>query len=249
MSHPAQIVADAVAALNRDDWDAFVSLCDPVSVRRFKRDLVWQFADRGYTQPPTVDDFLAEMPDMPRGVAEYNLAEMERYRDPVKRLHLEICTVSSVEELQALEPGEVLLRWLQARMPRRENDFSVKDWEPADGLEFVEFTRQSQDELDSGRMFRPEYTVLGSVRDGPDFAHVVCRHTHGDSEEFSDDIELEDPAIPQDEAKLERALRLRSLMLTAACRRQADGSWRLVADRNLFFLANMSVANPEVEPD
>jgi hypothetical protein len=46
---------------------------------------------------------------------------------------------------------------------------------------------------------------------------------------------------PQDEANLSRALQTRSLMLNALCRRQADGTWRLIAERNLFFLPQMSI--------
>jgi hypothetical protein len=35
MSHPSQVIADAVAAIDREDWTAFINLCDAVSVRRF----------------------------------------------------------------------------------------------------------------------------------------------------------------------------------------------------------------------
>ena len=245
MSHPAQIVADAVGALNREDWNAFVGLCDPVSVRRFKRDLVWQLTDRGPGDPVSVDDFLREMPDMPREVAEYNLAEIERSRDPILRLHLEISTVSSFEELTSLEADQVLLRWLQSRMPRREEEFSTRRWQPADGLEVVELRRLSEEEIDCGAISKPEYVVLGSVRDGDEFAHVVCRHVLRGWDDC--EVEGDDLATPQDELELERALRDRKWIHTAACRKQADGSWRLVVDRGLFFMANMSIAAPGID--
>lgn len=242
MSHPAKIVADAVAALNREDWNAFVGFCDPVSVRRFKRDLVWQLTDRGPGDPVTVDDFLREMPDMPREVAEYNLAEIERSRDPILRLHLEISTVSSFEELTSLESDQVLLRWLQSRMPLREDDFSKRRWQPAEGLEVVEIRRLSDEEIDCGVISKPEYVVLGSVRDGDEFAHVVCRHV---LREYNDsEIDADDHATPRDELELERALRDRKWIHTAACRKQRDGSWKLIVDRSLFFMANMSIAGP-----
>jgi hypothetical protein len=166
MSHPSQVIVDAVAAIEREDWSAFIDLCDPVSLRRFKNDLVWQFSDHGYSPPVTVEDFMSEAPEMPREVAEYNLAQMNSYRDPALRLSLELSAVSSLAELKSLESGEVLIRWLKSRMPRREEEFAIRTWEPSRGM---------------------------------------------------------------------------MLMLTALCRRQVDGTWRLIAERNLFFLPQMSI--------
>lgn len=239
MSHPAQVVADAVNALNREDWDSFVAVCDSVSLRRFKRDLVWQFTDRGPGDISHLDDFLGENRDRPWESADDILGDIERRRSPLERLRLEIRTVSSIEELTALEPGQVLVRWLQARTLRG-NEFSASQWQPTEGFDLAECRSQYDDELSSGMLPRPEYVVLGSVRDGPDFAQVICSHVL----EFEDDSD--DADIPEDEFELERALRRRKWMYTAACRKQSDGSWRLIADRSLFFMANMSIADPDI---
>jgi hypothetical protein len=239
MSHPSQIITDAVAAIDREDWAAFIDLCDPVSVRRFKNELVSQFSDNGYSRGVEVEDFLEEMPEIPREVAEHYVEEMNSKRDPAYRLSIELSTVSSLAELQGLEPAEVLVRWLQSRMIRREDDFSVRKWGPSRGLEVTEIRRLSQEELDSDFIYKPQYVVLGSVRDGSEFAHVICRHagrSYAPDEEDSGDY-----STPQDEAALSHALENRSLMLTALCRRQADGTWRLIAERNLFFLPQMSI--------
>lgn len=242
MSHPAQVVSDAVAAFNREDWKTFIGLCDPVSIRRFKRDLVWQFTSNSSVEDQTIDDLLEEMPDAPRDSVERELARMEQYRDPVKRLHLEISTVATIEELESLEPAEVLLRWLQSRMYRR-NDVSYFTEPELDDIESVEFSREPEDEFDPAETLSTEYVVLGSVRDGPDFAHVVCRHVlRHPYDDDSDDYET-----PQDERELERELSIRTWINTAACRRQSDGNWLLVAQRSLFFLANMSIGGTEAE--
>lgn len=243
MSHPSQIITDAVAAIESGDWTAFIDLCDPVSLRRFKNDLVWQFSDHGYSPPVTVEDFLSETPEMPRVVAEYNLAQMNRYRDPAVRLSLELSTVSSLKELECLDPSEVLICWLKSRSPRREEEFSVKTWEPSEGLEVTEVSRLSQEELDNDVIFKPKYVVLGSVRDGDEFSHVVCRHA--DDPEWDDEVaeEFDEYERPADEGELDRKIRNRTHMLTALCRIQPDGSWRLVAERNLFFLPQMSIVD------
>ena len=241
MSHPSQVIVDTVAAIERGDWNAFIDLCDPVSLRRFKNELVWQFSDHGYSPPVTVEDFMSEMPEMPPEVAEYNRAQMNSYRDPAVRLSLELSSVSSLEELKSLEPSEVLIRWLTSRMPRREDEFAVRKWEPSRGLEVTEIRRLSEEEIAGNFIYKPEYLVLGSVRDGEDFAHVVCRHAdRGDAahEEGADNC-----ATPDDEAELNRAFGNRTLMLTALCRRQIDGTWRLIAERNLFFLPQMSIVS------
>lgn len=239
MSHPSQVVVDAVAAIERGDWKAFIALCDPVSIRRFKNELVWQFSDHGYAPPITVEDLMSEMPDLPREVAEYNLTRMNRYRDPVERLQLELSTVSSVDELQSLDPSEVLIRWLQSRMPQREDEFSVRTWEPSSGMGVTEIRKLSQEELDNDFIYKPEYVVLGSVRDGEELAHVVCRHA--DQHDRDDEEQSEDYTTPSDEAELNCVIQNRVHMLTALCRRQPDGAWRLIAERNLFFLPMMSI--------
>jgi len=148
MSHPSQIITDAVAAIDREDWAAFIDLCDPVSVRRFKNELVWQFSDHGYSRGVEVEDFLEEMPEIPREVAEHYVEEMNSKRDPAYRLSIELSTVSSLAELDGLEPAEVLVRWLQSRMIRREDDFSVRKWGPSQGLEVTEIRHLVQEEVD-----------------------------------------------------------------------------------------------------
>ena len=240
MSHPPQVITEAVAAIERGDWQAFISLCDPVSLRRFKNDLVWQLSDHGYSAGITVEDFMSETPGMPREVAEYNVAQMEQYRDPALRMQLEISTVSSLDELKSLEPHEVLVRWLQSRTPYREDEFSIRKWEPARGMEVTEVRRLSQEEIDGDFIYKPAYVILGSVRDGPDFAHVVCRHANQRDREGEED-DSDDYAIPAEEAELDRAVRNRVHMLTALCRKQTDGNWLLIAERNLFFLPQMSI--------
>ena len=240
MSHPSQVLTDAVAAIERGDWQAFIALCDPVSVRRFRNDVVWQLSDHGYSPGVTVEDFMSENPDMPRQVAEYNVAQMEQYRDPALRMELEISTVSSLDKLKSLEPHEVLVRWLQSRMPYREDEFSIRKWEPARGMEVTEVRRISQEEIEGDFIYRPPYEILGSVRDGPDFAHVVCRHADRRDHE-AEESDSEDYATPPDEAELDRAIRNRVHMLTALCRKQPDGNWLLIAERNLFFLPQMSI--------
>lgn len=238
MSHPSQIITDAVAAIDRGDWNAFIDLCDPVSLRRFKKELVCQFSDDEYSPDYLLDEFLREVPEFTRADAEYYSAEVNRRLSPAVRLSLELSTVSGMEELQGLEPGEVLIRWLKARMPRTGNQFPATGREPPHRFESEEVDRLSQEELDDF-IFKAEYLVLGSVRDGNEYAHVVCRHA--DRSDPGDEEDPEDYAAPRDEAELDRALRNRTLMLTALCRRQSDGSWRLIAERNLFFLPQMSI--------
>ena len=105
-------------------------------------------------------------------------------------------------------------------------------------MEVTEVRRLSEEELEGDFIYRPDYLVLGSVRDGEEFAHIVCRHA---DRRDADDEDADDFATPDDEAELNRALRNRTLMLTALCRRQVDGTWRLIAERNLFFLPQMSI--------
>ena len=233
MVHPVQIVTDAIAALSRRDWDVFIPLFDPVSVRAFKRDLEWQFRELMPGDDLTLEDFIAEMPDVPREVAEYNFAAIERSRlEPDARLKLEIPAIASVDELKSLDASEVLRRWLQSRMLDPDEGYASRTFEPAPGMEVVEIRKTSDG-------VRLRYTVLGSVRDSGDFAHVVCRD-HWETDQADDEEDSDTYTIPADERELSAQLRLRSHLHTVTCRKQADGSWRIIAGRELFFMPYMS---------
>jgi hypothetical protein len=233
VAHPAQIVTDAIAALSRRDWNAFVPLFDPVSVNAFKRDLEWQFKEPLAGDDITLEDFMSQIPDVPRAVAEYNFEALQKSRlDPEARLKLEIPTISSVQELRSLDAGEVLRRWLQSKMLDETGEYASSTWEPIPGMEVVEIRKTSP-------ALRLRYTVLGSVRDGDEFAHVVCRD-HWERDEIVDEDDSDSYTIPADERELSRELAHRSRLHTVTCRRRPDGSWRIIAGRELFFMPYMS---------
>jgi hypothetical protein len=235
VKHPVEVISDSIAALNKEDWQAFTDLCDPVSVRRFKRQLVEQFTEVGPRNSWTAEDFLSAFPDMPRSVAEYRAAEVERQRHPEERLKLEIRNVDSVEELKSLEPSEVLIRWLQTRSPHEFWAEVAESWK-----------EKGENSWGCGESLS-RYTILGSVRDGPEISHVVFRHDWADSVTI-DQPEDWDTTIPSDERALSRLLEERSPH-AVTCRKQGDGSWRIVADRNLFFLEMLSVGDAGEERD
>jgi hypothetical protein len=232
----------AFAAMNLEDWSGLTDLCDPVSLRAFKNEIIDQATATFRVLTVSVDDMIQAESDFPGEEAEHSGSKYAGLIDPVEILKKEILAVTSVEELRELDPARVFARWLQARSLRRrllEKD-EGESWEV------------SVDQMQFKLTHEYDYVVLGSVPDGPDLSHVVYRGGEMKllaelNEELNDDLKDR----PEDERKLERTMWEQCYTSTASCRRQSDGSWRLIASRMLDLTATPKVVDlnrPEPEP-
>src|SRR2546421_10802375 len=143
-------------ALNAEDWRGAAQLCDPVSLRAFKRHLLEQFAPEKPARELTIEDFLRHTPDKPRQVAEYELAQHRRRVDLRRRLEEELPGVSSVDDLQQLDPAEAFARWLDGRSVRRQVERQIADARIPHAMDGAALRR-----------YRAAYTPLGVVFEGP----------------------------------------------------------------------------------
>jgi hypothetical protein len=227
---PLTLFRAVVAALRAADWQTAAALCDDVSVRVFARGHRERLAAPSEARTLTAEMLTQHSPDMPREVAEYQVAQHQRHTDTQHILAQEFPTVESTEALLALDPRQLFVAWLEGRSPTRQlrmhieaghisREHGEKLLDPAAGL------------LDA---LVPDYLALGVIDDGPDVAHVVYREQVDESAPWPPEAMEELAALPGDEQRLRRESWSRGHVRTARCRRQSDNTWRLHVDYDLL---------------
>lgn len=240
--NPTELFDTAVRALRREDWRAAAATCDDVSLRAFKRQQLEHVAPRATFTALTAEMILAHQPDMPREVAEYQVAQHRRYEDPTDRLGREFPSVSSVEAMRAMEPVDVFAAWLEGRSPRRQLEHFVRVGHP--GTDTI-------DAATSMGEYLYNYLTLGVVHDGPDIAHVVFRPQVDDTQAWDGEIAEQMNALPPDEQQLERENWRSGILRFARCRRTPDGSWHLYAAFDFLAVGSVNIGGiaPRSETD
>ncbi len=218
---PVALFNLAQSHLNREDWLGAARLCDPVSLRAFKREMLQSLAPSVPHPVLTPEEYMKLQPDLPREVAEYQANEHARLTDPARRLRDELPGITSPEQLRSMEPAEIFAAWLEGRSPRAQI---------ARLVEQGHVTAEVGATIAAHHMPPRRYVALGAVPDGEHLAHVVFR----DASEPWLDIAAQMDELPQDERALSRQLRPHSFARLAPCLRQPDGTWRLVADHRFM---------------
>ena len=235
VNNPAAVLDAAFDALNLDDWAGFVELCDPVSLRAFKSETLDDYAEDRDEYHVEAEDLLDHEPEMPREAAEYKAARMNEVTSRAHRLKRDFLTVKSVDELREMDASRMFVLWLQARSPYRRAELEAESEEP------WESNAAWEPPVDDGkkptRGFR--YSVIGCVSDGEDVAHVLYRSDHSIDRIFPEEYAEMMSGRPTDEQELARQLHHHSFPHFATCRRQPDGTWRLVADRFLTLVSSL----------
>jgi hypothetical protein len=107
---PAEVVRAGLAAHTSGDWPRLAALADPESLAEWSSQFI-----QANTHIPTLEELREECPEAP---PERLRALVEDFTTPVHRfiaaLPTHVAGVRTLEELHALSPTEVLLRFLQA---------------------------------------------------------------------------------------------------------------------------------------
>jgi hypothetical protein len=164
MTDAVDLAKTLFAALDAEDWTGAARLFNPVQVDVWYREFL-QRRPKDQDVLLTVDQYLQHSPDMPREVAEYQVAAMRkshRSRSPAD----ELAGVHTWEEAEDLAPVEGYARYLQHRDSREQ-------------LRRTESGRSvSREELDEHQIaFR--HAVLGGVEEKDTLVHVVYRRYWG----------------------------------------------------------------------
>jgi hypothetical protein len=224
MNTPADVVNAAFEAMNLEDWKALSDLCDPVSLRLFKKEILEQATNTFRLLSVDMADFVDDE-DSDDGPCKY-----AGIVDPGECLSAELCNVSTVEDLQAMDPAKVFARWVQGKTRKHYRHF-----------------RDEADKWQSDRAPKLSHSfsfvVLGSVIDTDGIAHVIYRNDRDVPRAPVNAAKDENDSDPQDENELSRILCVRACVAEAVCRQQVDGSWRLIASQSLYLVPTLQVAD------
>jgi hypothetical protein len=228
---PEEVVDAAFEALNLEDWAGLADLCDPVSLRAFKREMLEDFCVPNDRDEATREDDPDDEDDPEiRAAIEHDLALMREWLNPANRLRAEFSSVETVDELREMDPGKMFTRWLQAKKPERhvERDRDAsEDW-------------KRQKTSASDKMTRTyHYTTLGSVLDGDKIAYVVYRNSKKPNDVYPGVLDEWESSVPKDEVELARDTRYLRHPMVATCRKQNDGSWRLIASSHFSLVGTL----------
>ena len=215
MSDPVAVFNQASAAVDTEAWDEAASLCDPASLSLFKRELLTRFDAE--PEPWTVERLLRFQPDLPREVAEYQVASIARAADPQRMLADELPTVTSMEELRSMTPAAVFAAWLEGQSQRRHVARAAHE---------THFPAEMFEQALQNALHTP-YEMLGTIYDGEDLAHVVFRPEYKTLPPATMDARS-GSRIPDDERTALEAQQ-KAYLQFATLRRGHDGSWRLLA--------------------
>jgi len=211
--------------MNLQDWGGLGELCDPVSLRLFKQEILDQAETtfRRFGKSAAEELFDAEEEDL--GFDPY-----EGFIDAGECLSHELADVTTVEQLREMDPARVFARWIQAktRRQRRILEPDNESWQaPAESPPFI-----------TAQVF--SFTILGCVMDDAGLAHVLYRNDRNippAAAAHRNDIK----SAADEDDELQRILCVRSYPVTALCRKQADGSWRLIASSSLYLVPTVEL--------
>ncbi|HEY0997222.1 MAG TPA: hypothetical protein VGD77_14600 [Gemmatimonadaceae bacterium] len=234
---PVALVEAAIDAFRREAWDEVPPLCHPASLGAFKAQQVRQYDPRRKQPAFTVEQLLRFDPDMPRAVAEYNVAQRDRFlrewQDPARALE----GITSVEAVRAASPAALFAAWLRAHAPSRELDRAQRE-RGLSGDAVAQAMAAARDQF--------RFVVLGAVPDGLHVAHVLYRDAPAqDDGDAPDEARASHDAWraqqTDDEREVTRLVAGAYGPRLVMCLRRPDGAWALHAEQHLFGLGNFTV--------
>lgn len=219
MNDPVELFHAVAAALSAEDWDSVVALCDPISMRLFHRQLVSQY--QVPVQALTAEVFLQHDPEMPREVAEYRAREHgQRFGDPAERLSRELPAFADLSVLESATPERAFALWLDSHAPSRH----IARLAETHNLS-PEVTTNLRKSLGGFENMR----AVGAVADGQAISHILF-HERMDMEIGPAESTGGFASMTEDEQRYARDQWGTQFPHVASCRRQADGSWRMLVE-------------------
>lgn len=232
MNSPRLVVTLAFERLRNNDWFRLADLCDPLSLEAFKIEMLQQFGDQFGEPDPEIPAADIE----PIHLDDETYAEYMKYLHPDSMMKVEFPTLSSMDDLRTMPPVDAFASWLEGKANYRglPEVGSEEPWET-----------ELREELEGDDPFDdrewPAYEIVGCVFDTPDIAHVVYRpkcSARGVIGAGYDDWLARAPSEHRDYMI---AMNHRGIPMLISCRRQKDGTWRLVANRQFSFFSSFRV--------
>ena len=230
---PISVFQAVVDAIDREDWQAVASACDPVSLARFKRNILERLEPGEPLRPFTVEGYMRGQPEMPRAVAEYQVARHNQAMDPARFLQEEMPTVSGIQEIHDSSDADVFAAWLEGKSRTHQI------------RRMMLHGSISQEEaalLDASAFPSMRHILIGAVPDGEKLTHVLYRtEIESPTPATEEDPRQRQAKLDPDERALLQDLAGRELPQVATCRIQPDGGWRMIAADHFLSLGNLAI--------
>ena len=124
---PQDVVRAFFQAEDDNRWLDAARMLDLKSFERIRSDFIQGVRHRSDFRGPTVESMMRMDPDMPRSVAEYQVAQWQRQMQDFDLLAQDFARVPSVDSLAALSVEEAAARWLEAKGPEWRTEISWRD--------------------------------------------------------------------------------------------------------------------------
>jgi hypothetical protein len=131
--------------------------------------------------------------------------------------------------LRVMDPARVFARWIQARFHRQQRmpEPRTESW-------------RGEDTPSSRTALECSFVVLGWLNDGADLAHVLYRNDRNIPGSPAT-AGAQHKSEAEQEEELKRIMCVRTFPFTVLCRRQQNGSGKLIASRELYFLPSVAL--------
>jgi hypothetical protein len=232
MNTPRQIVTAAFDALRANDWKGLASLCDPLSLDAFKIEMLEEFGDR--LGEPDSEESASTLE--PVELDDEEFIEYMKYLHPDSVMKVEFPKLSTMDDLRRMESVDAFAAWLEGQVTPRKAlaDVCEEFWQGGSNIGAVAETSRDL-------IHYPRYTIIGCVFDSMDIAHVVYRPAVSPPERYADVYESWFARWPAEYRDFVAALHHRGIPMLITCRKQTDGSWRIVASRRFMLFGSLSV--------
>lgn len=229
---PRLVVAIAFERLRNNDWPGLAELCDPLSLEAFKIEMLEEFGDRFGEPDPEVTATEVE----PIELDDEMYADYMKYLHPDSMMKVEFPLLTSMDDLRSMEPVDAFTCWLEGKAthPRSAEVDPDEPW-----IAELKAELEGDDPYDDREW--PLYEIVGCVFDSPDIAHVVYRPKASAREVIGAGYDEWLARGPSEYREYMIAMNHRGIPMLISCRRQKDGSWRLVGNRQFSFFSSLQV--------
>jgi hypothetical protein len=162
--------------------------------------------------------------------------EYMKYLHPDSMMKVEFPKLSTMDDLRQMESADAFASWLEGQASPRKT-LADPGQEPWKGGSDATAAAESSPAL----MNYPCNTIIGCVFDSMDIAHVVYRPAVSLPERYADVYESWFARWPSEYGDFVAALHHRGIPMLITCRKQADGSWKIVASRRFMLFGSLSV--------
>lgn len=175
---PEDVVRAFFKAEDENRWLDAARMLDLKSFERIRSDFIQGVRHRSDYAGPTVESMMRMDPDMPRSVAEYQVAQWQKQMQDYDLLGQDFARVPSVDALGALSTEEAAARWLEAKGPEWQTERSWRDARNRRAMNCSGLTDSAAKALQMKNSREPRAVIRGATSDSGSVSYVVIDVVH-----------------------------------------------------------------------